>query len=199
MLALPCSVYSHYGSLPASVRAKSGADAPIVFDGHGFSPTQTSSPAFGAGICSDGGSDSSCSDPSAHGFSWLQTTSHSRFNQKQLVSSMKLAVVLLGVDGREDWTHGGHSWHADVETVEQNHVLPSVRVSASAECWPEEDIPRKLEYMEFVCHAPSEYFKARKSPYPVQKPPGPECGFIWTRIGPQIRPVPTQEEVFGTA
>ncbi|KAH6947381.1 hypothetical protein HPB50_018536 [Hyalomma asiaticum] len=116
------------------LRAESGAEAPVVFDRHGFSPTQASSPAFGAGMCSDEGSDSSYSDPSVHGFSWWQTTSHSRFNQKQLVSSMKLAVVLLGVDGREDWTHGGHSWRADIETVEQNHVLPNVRVSASAEC-----------------------------------------------------------------
>ncbi|KAI5939457.1 GATA zinc finger domain-containing protein 1 [Manis javanica] len=24
---------------------------------------------------------------------------------------------------------------------------------------PEEDLPRKMEYLEFVCHAPSEYFK----------------------------------------
>ncbi|KAH6948632.1 hypothetical protein HPB50_025411 [Hyalomma asiaticum] len=84
------------------LRAESGAEAPIVFDRHGFSPTQASSPAFGAGMCSDEGSDNSYSDPSAHGFSGWQTTSHSRFNQKQLVSSMKLAVVPLGVEARED-------------------------------------------------------------------------------------------------
>ncbi|KAH6924682.1 hypothetical protein HPB50_021823 [Hyalomma asiaticum] len=64
------------------LRAESGAEAPIVFDRHGFSPTQASSPAFGAGMYSDEGSDNSYSDPSAHGFSGWQTTSHSRFNQK---------------------------------------------------------------------------------------------------------------------
>lgn len=62
---------------------------------------------------------------------------------------------------------------------------------------PEEDIPRKLECMEFVCHAPSEYFKAKNAPYPVF-PYKPESCFIWTRIGPQIKPLPTQEEVFGS-
>lgn len=62
---------------------------------------------------------------------------------------------------------------------------------------PEEDFPRKLEYMEFVCHAPAEYFKAKNTPYPVI-PSKPESGFIWTRIGPRVIPLPTKEEVFGT-
>ncbi|XP_015918497.1 GATA zinc finger domain-containing protein 1 [Parasteatoda tepidariorum] len=62
---------------------------------------------------------------------------------------------------------------------------------------PEEDIPRKLEYFEFVCHAPSEYYQAKTSPYPVV-PLKPESGFIWTRLGPRIVPLPTKEEVFGT-
>ncbi|KAH6922380.1 hypothetical protein HPB50_013420 [Hyalomma asiaticum] len=56
------------------LRAENSADALIVFDGHGFSPAQASSPAFGAGMCSDEGSDSSCADPSVPGFSWWQTT-----------------------------------------------------------------------------------------------------------------------------
>ncbi|XP_077484101.1 GATA zinc finger domain-containing protein 1 isoform X2 [Amblyomma americanum] len=86
------------------------------------------------------------------------------------------------------------TWLLPTSESPRDHFDPSTYILG-----PEEDIPRKLEYMEFVCHAPSEYFKARKSPYPMQKPPGPECGFIWTRIGPQIRPIPTQEEVFGTA
>ncbi|XP_020640777.1 GATA zinc finger domain-containing protein 1 [Pogona vitticeps] len=48
---------------------------------------------------------------------------------------------------------------------------------------PEEDLPRKIEYLEFVCHAPSEYFKSRSSPFPTI-PTRPEKGFIWTRVGP---------------
>lgn len=48
---------------------------------------------------------------------------------------------------------------------------------------PEEDLPRKMEYLEFVCHAPSEYFKSRSSPFPTI-PTRPEKGYIWTHIGP---------------
>ncbi|NP_001080603.1 GATA zinc finger domain-containing protein 1 [Xenopus laevis] len=48
---------------------------------------------------------------------------------------------------------------------------------------PDEDLPRKMECLEFVCHAPSEYFKSRSSPFPTI-PTRPEKGFIWTHIGP---------------
>lgn len=48
---------------------------------------------------------------------------------------------------------------------------------------PEEDLPRKIEYLEFVCHAPSEYFKSRSTPFPTI-PIRPEKGYIWTHIGP---------------
>ncbi|KAH6930782.1 hypothetical protein HPB50_018246 [Hyalomma asiaticum] len=105
-LARPCSPYTVASALTMEaclpLGAESGADAAIVFDGHGFSRTQSSSPAFSAGICSDGVSDRHCSHPSAHGFSWLQTTSHPRFNQKQLLSNMKLTCGASGVEGRED-------------------------------------------------------------------------------------------------
>lgn len=46
---------------------------------------------------------------------------------------------------------------------------------------PEEDLPRKLECMEFVMHAPSDYFKLKNTPYP---PPLTEkgVGYIWTTL-----------------
>ncbi|TRY83221.1 hypothetical protein DNTS_032500 [Danionella cerebrum] len=47
---------------------------------------------------------------------------------------------------------------------------------------PEEDLPRKMEYLEFVCHAPSEYFKSRSCPFPTI-PVRPERGYVWTHIG----------------
>ncbi|XP_015793365.1 GATA zinc finger domain-containing protein 1 [Tetranychus urticae] len=49
---------------------------------------------------------------------------------------------------------------------------------------PEEDIPRKLDCMKFVCNCPSDYFKALE--YPVGAPAcsAREGGFIWTRLGP---------------
>uniref|UniRef100_S4RAS7 Uncharacterized protein n=1 Tax=Petromyzon marinus TaxID=7757 RepID=S4RAS7_PETMA len=46
----------------------------------------------------------------------------------------------------------------------------------------EEELPRKMEYFEFVCHAPSEYFKCVSSPFPTV-PIRPERGFVWTNLG----------------
>ncbi|KAK0163514.1 hypothetical protein PV327_007189 [Microctonus hyperodae] len=46
---------------------------------------------------------------------------------------------------------------------------------------PEEDLPRKLECMEFVMHAPSDYYRLKNTPYP---PPLTESGsgYIWTSL-----------------
>ncbi|CAG2104020.1 unnamed protein product [Medioppia subpectinata] len=59
---------------------------------------------------------------------------------------------------------------------------------------PEEDTPRKLECMTFVCHAPSDYYKDRYSPYPtlITKP---ESGFVWTRMGPQIIKISNKDQM----
>lgn len=48
---------------------------------------------------------------------------------------------------------------------------------------PEEDIPRKLECMEFVMHAPSDYYKSKNTPYP-HVDFSPNSGFIWTTLNP---------------
>ena len=50
--------------------------------------------------------------------------------------------------------------------------------------------------MEFVCHAPSDYYKPTNTPYQTRDT-GPELCYIWTHIGPNIRTVPTKEEIFG--
>lgn len=47
---------------------------------------------------------------------------------------------------------------------------------------PDEDIPRKLECMEFVMHAPSDYYKAQNTPYPPTNPPETKNSFIWMRL-----------------
>lgn len=53
---------------------------------------------------------------------------------------------------------------------------------------PEEDLPRKLEYMEFVMHAPSDYYKASNSPYPLtDSEVNNYNGFIWTSMEPKER------------
>ena len=60
---------------------------------------------------------------------------------------------------------------------------------------PEEDLPRKLHFFEFVCHAPSDYYKAISSPYPTE-PQKPQLGYIWTNVGPEITVLPTRDEIF---
>lgn len=62
------------------------------------------------------------------------------------------------------------------------HLCDNLR-TASLIPGPEEDLPRKMEYLEFVCHAPSEYFKSSSSPFPTI-PIRAEKGYVWTHIGP---------------
>ncbi|XP_038218009.1 GATA zinc finger domain-containing protein 1 [Zerene cesonia] len=51
---------------------------------------------------------------------------------------------------------------------------------------PEEELPRKLDYMEFVMHAPSDYYKASNTPYALTDNELNNCtGFIWTSLEPK--------------
>ncbi|XP_028027452.1 GATA zinc finger domain-containing protein 1 [Bombyx mandarina] len=53
---------------------------------------------------------------------------------------------------------------------------------------PEEELPRKLEYMEFVMHAPSDYYKASNSPYPLtDNELNNYTGFVWTSMDAKER------------
>ncbi|XP_049788719.1 GATA zinc finger domain-containing protein 1 [Schistocerca nitens] len=47
---------------------------------------------------------------------------------------------------------------------------------------PDEELPRLLSCMEFVMHAPSDYYKNRKSPYPSVDYDSNDPNFIWTRL-----------------
>lgn len=52
---------------------------------------------------------------------------------------------------------------------------------------PEEELPRRLSAMEFVCHAPSDYYKLTASPYPLLEPGvNRQTGFVWSRLGPVL-------------
>lgn len=52
---------------------------------------------------------------------------------------------------------------------------------------PEEEYPRKLDCMEFVCRSPSDYYKAGNSPYLTARySMNPDHGFIWTTVGPIV-------------
>ncbi|XP_026748553.1 GATA zinc finger domain-containing protein 1 [Galleria mellonella] len=53
---------------------------------------------------------------------------------------------------------------------------------------PEEELARKLDVMEFVMHAPSDYYKASNSPYPlIDNEVNNYSGFIWTSLEPKER------------
>jgi len=45
---------------------------------------------------------------------------------------------------------------------------------------PEEELPRKLDYLEFVMHAPNEYYKLDEN---IRMCHEKEAGFIWTSMG----------------
>lgn len=50
---------------------------------------------------------------------------------------------------------------------------------------PEEDLPRKLDCMEFVMHAPSDYYKLKNTPYPPSLTET-GAGYIWTSLRSEI-------------
>lgn len=70
------------------------------------------------------------------------------------------------------------SWLIPTSSSPKDHFDPATYIIG-----PDEDLPRKMDCLDFVCHAPSEYFKSRSSPFPTL-PSRPEKGFIWTHIGP---------------
>lgn len=53
---------------------------------------------------------------------------------------------------------------------------------------PEEDVPRKLEYVQFVCHCDLDYFMDRNAIYPLWPPAEPTTAIVLTRSRPQTIP-----------
>ncbi|KAF5303753.1 hypothetical protein FQA39_LY09826 [Lamprigera yunnana] len=51
---------------------------------------------------------------------------------------------------------------------------------------PEEDTPRKLECMDFIMHAPSDYYYNKNTPYPPAYS-NTQGGFVWTNLDPVQR------------
>ncbi|XP_063422582.1 GATA zinc finger domain-containing protein 1-like [Mytilus trossulus] len=82
------------------------------------------------------------------------------------------------------------SWLLPTQNSREGNFDPTTYIMG-----PEEDLPRSMEYMEFVCHAPSEYFKCSSGPYPTvsQKP---DLCYIWTTTENLIKPLQSIEEVF---
>ncbi|KAM4705630.1 GATA zinc finger domain-containing protein 1 [Rhinophrynus dorsalis] len=70
------------------------------------------------------------------------------------------------------------TWLIPTLSSPQDHFDPATYIIG-----PDEDLPRKMECLDFVCHAPSEYFKSRSTPFPTL-PSRPEKGYIWTHVGP---------------
>ena len=61
---------------------------------------------------------------------------------------------------------------------------------------PEEDLPRSIDFFNFVCHAPSEYYRAKNSPYPICNKNRPDLGYISTAIGGEIARVPSSNDLY---
>lgn len=59
---------------------------------------------------------------------------------------------------------------------------------------PEEDIGRKMEYLQFVCHAPSDYYKLRTAPYIVDDQI--DVGYIVTPLGYQPVFNPSKDDLY---
>ena len=53
-----------------------------------------------------------------------------------------------------------------------------------------------MEVFEFVCHAPSNYFKDKCAPYPTL-PTKPEIGYIWKSMKAEVIRVPSSDEMYG--
>lgn len=59
---------------------------------------------------------------------------------------------------------------------------------------PDEDLPRDMAHFEFICHAPSDYYRhgTQYKSYPVDSP---LLGCVWTAFGPNIEVVDSNEGV----
>ncbi|XP_072174040.1 GATA zinc finger domain-containing protein 1-like [Diadema setosum] len=58
---------------------------------------------------------------------------------------------------------------------------------------PDEELPRSMEFMEFVCHCPSDYYRFLKTPYPIV-PVKETSGFMWSSVLPRSNP--TTKQIF---
>nr|XP_054751123.1 GATA zinc finger domain-containing protein 1-like [Lytechinus pictus] len=81
------------------------------------------------------------------------------------------------------------TWLLPTQATNKNKFDPATYILG-----PEEELPRSLEFMEFVCHAPADYYRLVKSPYPVV-PIKEEPGFVWSSVLPGSKP--TTANVFG--
>lgn len=64
-----------------------------------------------------------------------------------------------------------------METFKTYHHLNGVNLLTG----PDDDSPRKVECLEFVMHAPSDYYRSN-CPCPSGEPAPLPPGFIWTRL-----------------
>jgi len=73
-------------------------------------------------------------------------------------------------------------------------LLPSVHSPPPAEGFdpatyvigPEEELPRKLDHLAFVMHAPDDYFHYKRAPYPTATVVTDQ-EYVLTRMGPKVR------------
>ncbi|PRD22843.1 UNVERIFIED_CONTAM: gatad1 [Trichonephila clavipes] len=79
------------------------------------------------------------------------------------------------------------TWLLPSEKSQRNRFDPTTYVIG-----PEEEIPRTLDCLEFVCHSPSEYFQMRSNSDQVFRKK-PVCGYAKTSKGFRIVSLPAEE------
>lgn len=65
----------------------------------------------------------------------------------------------------------------------QHRFDPSLYIAG-----PDEELPRDMAHFEFICHAPSDYFKHSRQ-YQSQRVDSRLLGCVWTTLGPNIERV----------
>ncbi|XP_035658146.1 GATA zinc finger domain-containing protein 1-like [Branchiostoma floridae] len=81
------------------------------------------------------------------------------------------------------------TWLLPTQASPRDHFDPATYILG-----PEEELPRLMDCVEFVCHAPSEYFKTKKSPHPTI-PSRPETNYVSACVAP--KQPPSTAEIFG--
>jgi len=73
------------------------------------------------------------------------------------------------------------TWLLPTQASPKDHFNPSTYILG-----PEEDNPRKLNCMTFICNCPSDYFNVKDYPCPPITEPTNEVGICWTSLGPSL-------------
>ncbi|KAK3702233.1 hypothetical protein RRG08_007629 [Elysia crispata] len=172
-------------SIPGSTTGSTGSGMPVLRKSSRIKPTKKAPQVFAKSLSTKGKgrrvifkkTQPSKAPPSVATF----VTGESVFHKDQYY---QVGDVVSLVD------HEGGVYYAQLRGF--SCLTSTMRKSAGLR----RDLPRKMDFMEFVCHAPSDYLRARDAPYKTVSHE-PNLCYIWTSIGPKITVTPTIDEIFG--